>query len=167
MTTIAAPATELSLDAELASLLERLSTVQQELLALLAEKRQLILRRDHASLAALAERERDLAERLQACQRDRQRLLSQADASGLPGGTLADLAAAMPSSNRLERPVTEARDRARLIRHECLSQWVVFQRSVLHLSQLLEIIATGGRLQPTYGQGAASSCGGALIDQAI
>ncbi len=44
---------------------------------------------------------------------------------------------------------------------------VAAQRTVLHLSQLLEIIATGGRAQPTYGKGRSADCGGALLDQAV
>jgi hypothetical protein len=156
-------------EAELAALLERLSAAQRDLLSLLATKRELIIRRDHASLAALAEREGELAAELQACQQRRQELLTQADAEGLPGGSLAELSAAMPraAAASLRGPVAEARNRARLIRHECLAQWVAIQRNVLHLSQMLEIIATGGRSQPTYGKGRCAERGGALIDQAI
>jgi hypothetical protein len=41
------------------------------------------------------------------------------------------------------------------------------QRTVLHLSQMLEIIATGGRTQPTYGNSPRAHRGGSLIDQAV
>jgi hypothetical protein len=41
---------------------------------------------------------------------------------------------------------------------------VIAQRTLIHLSQLLEIIATGGRLQPTYGRAVAEPCG-ALLNQ--
>ncbi len=155
-------------ESELAALLARLSTAQHELLSLLATKRELIVRRDHQSLAALAPREDDLAAELQACQQCRQEILTRADAEGLHGGSLAELSAALPSSTAasLRVPVAEARSRARLIRHECLSQWVAVQRTVLHLSQMLEIIATGGHPQPTYGKGRVAERGGALIDQA-
>jgi hypothetical protein len=156
-------------ESELVVLLERLSAAQRELLSLLATKRALIVQRDHLSLAALAEREGELAAELQACQQRRQELLEQADAEGLPGGSLAELSAALPraAAASLRGPVTEASHRARLIRHECLAQWVAVQRTVLHLSQMLEIIATGGRSQPTYGRGRGAERGGALIDQAI
>jgi hypothetical protein len=161
--------TDINWESELAGLLERLSAAQRELLSLLAIKRQLIVQRDHQSLAGLATREGELAEELKACQRRRQELLAQADAEGLPGGSLSDLSAALPkaAAARLRGPVDEARDRAKLIRHECLTQWVAVQRSVLHLSQMLEIIATGGRSQPTYGKGVAAQRGGALMDQAV
>jgi hypothetical protein len=156
-------------ETELAALLERLSAAQRELLSLLATKRSLIVQRDHQGLAALAEREGELAAELQACHERRQELLVQADAQGLPGGSLEQLSQALPArtSSALRTPIDEARQRARLIRHECLTQWVAVQRTVLHLSQLLEIIATGGRGQPTYGKGRIADRGGALMDQAV
>jgi hypothetical protein len=154
---------------ELAELLERLSAAQSQLLALLVEKRDCIVRRDHRALAELASREGELAGELQACHRRRQELLAAADAEGLPGGSLSDLSAAIALSRgaQLERSVAEARNRARLIRHECLAQWVAVQRTVLHLSQLLEIIATGGHGQPTYGKGPGGARSGSLMDQAV
>lgn len=154
---------------ELASLLERLSAAQRELLTLLAVKRQLIVERNHVALAELAPREHELAAELHSCQLRRVELLAGADAVGLPGSSLRALSAALPeqAAASLRQPVSEAQKRARLIRHECLTQWVAVQRTVLHLSQMLEIIATGGRPQPTYGKGRALERGGSLMDQAV
>jgi hypothetical protein len=53
----------------------------------------------------------------------------------------------------------------RLLQHQSLTNWVLAQRAVLHVSQLLEIIATGGRLQPTYGDGDTLHNRGSLVDQ--
>ena len=156
-------------ESDLAELLARLSAAQRELLSLLATKRSLIIQRDYHALTGLAEREGELATELQACQQRRQELLAQANGHGLPGGSLAELSDALPrrTATALRAPIEEARDRARLIRHECLTQWVAVQRTVLHLSQMLEIIATGGRSQPTYGKGRIAERGGALMDQAV
>jgi hypothetical protein len=63
--------------------------------------------------------------------------------------------------------VDEARRRARLLQHQSLTNWVLVQRTLLHLSHVVEIIATGGRMQPTYGKGAPVSAGGILVDQAV
>jgi hypothetical protein len=157
------------LETQLAALLERLSAAQRELLSLLTAKRQLLVRRDHAGLSNLAPREQHLANELQACQAERERMLALAETEGLPHASLAELTAALPenASRQLGRSVEDAQQRSRLIRHECLTQWVAVQRTVLHLAQMLEIIATGGRSQPTYGKGCAVDRGGALIDQAV
>jgi hypothetical protein len=156
-------------ESELAALLSRLSAAQRELLSLLSKKRELIVERDHQGLAMLAVREGELAAELQACQERRQQLLAEADRAGMPAGSLAELSGALPKTagKALGGTVEEARNRARLIRHECLTQWVAVQRTVLHLSQILEIIATGGRSQPTYGKGRVLERSGALMDQAV
>jgi len=60
----------------------------------------------------------------------------------------------------------DAATRGRILQHKSLSNWVLVQRWLIHLSQLLEIIATGGQLQPTYGKDATNSSGGSLVDQA-
>jgi len=166
---VTAASPNMNWETSLAALLERLSAAQRELLSMLSTKRELIVRRDHAALGAMAAREAELAAELHACHEQRQRLLAQADAEGLPNKSITDLAAALPAgpSSRLRVPVAEACRRSQLIRHECLAQWVAVQRTVLHLSQMLEIIATGGRSQPTYGMGVGSQRSGALMDQAV
>ncbi len=159
----------ISIESQLSALLDRLSAAQRELLALLATKRELMVRRDHAALSLLAEREERLGEELRQCHAQRQQLLAQAEAEGLPRQDLAELSAVLPraAGQRFNQPILEARRRAQLIRHECLAQWVTMQRTVLHLSQMLEIIATGGRTQPTYGKGGGVETSGALMDQAV
>jgi len=156
-------------ETDIGGFLERLATVQGALLALLADKRRHIVARDHAALAALEPRELELAQELQACQEARQLLLERAGSAGLPATTLTDLHGSLPASTmrRLGPSLAEARERSQLVRHECLTQWVAVQRSILHLAQLLEIFATGGRGRPTYGNGIGSPTGGALIDQAV
>ena len=78
------------------------------------------------------------------------------------------LTASLPQTPRqaLSRHVQEAQSRARILQHHSLTNWVLAQRALIHLSQMIEIIATGGRLQPTYGSGPLSSDNGALVDQA-
>ena len=65
------------------------------------------------------------------------------------------------------RKSIEAAGKSRLLQHQSLTNWVVVQRTLLHLSQLLEIIATGGRLRPTYGKESPAASGGALLDHAV
>lgn len=155
-------------ESELASLLSRLSAAQHQLLALLSRKHQYLLNRDHRSLNALMPEEQALCGELQACHARRQELLAHAEAAGLPGDSIQSLAGALSRDRAkpLEKPLRDAAERSRLLRHQSVAQWVVVQRTVLHLSQMLEIIATGGRSKPTYGSGGAPTTSGALMDQA-
>jgi FlgN protein len=155
-------------ETEIGALLTELADVQSALLSVLSEKRQLLVKNDADGLAAIGPREQKLAARLQTCHERRQQLLARADAEGLPADSIQSLSDRLPaaSRDRVQASIREAASRSQLLRNESLTNWVVVQRSLLHLSQMIEIIATGGRPKPTYDKGLDHSAGGALVDQA-
>src|SRR5688572_20349213 len=156
---------------DIAALLAELADVQTALLGLLGEKRQLLATSDHQALTAMVGREQQLIDRLQACQDHRQRLLARAEAEGLPADSIESLSHRLPAESRarMQASIHEAAARSRLLQHQSLTNWVLVQRTLLHLSQLIEIIATGGRPKPTYGNGSdrGAAATGALVDQAV
>ncbi len=156
-------------DTEIAALLNDLLVVQDDLLALLEDKRRLLAAADVAGMVHMAPREQALIERLQACHDRRARLLRSAVDQGLPGKNIRSLADVLagPARKAVRARIDEASHRSRLLRHHSLTNWVLAQRTLLHLSQLLEIIATRGRRHPTYEKGAVSGPTGSLVDQAV
>jgi len=166
-TTPNANPTQLSLEAEVASLLNDLLAGQGELMAVLNRKRDLLGVMDHEGLAAIAGEEQRMLGVLQDCLARRKALLARAADQGLPAGSIQALTNALPPPHRapLARQVAAAGSRARLLQTQNLTNWIIIQRTLIHLSQLLEIIATGGRVQPTYGKAGSSCCGGVLLNQ--
>jgi hypothetical protein len=159
---------EHQLESEVAVLLNRLSDAQERLLDLLNRKRELLLRRDRQGLSNLVGEEQRLCAELQACQDLRQETLARASAAGLPAASIRQLLGSLPGDppQSLSQSVDAAQQRAHLLRHHCMSQWVAMQRTVLHLSHLIEILATGGQIKPTYGRRGTALPSGALMDQA-
>ena len=155
-------------ESELATFLNDLTSVQEELLDFLAEKRQSLVAMDRVKLDQLQGVERQLVVRLQNCQRRRQELLAEAARESRPSASLRSLAASLPAEHRasLESQMQAAADRSRLLQNQSLANWVFVQRTLLYLTRLLEIIATGGRSEPTYGRDESARSGGALVDQA-
>ena len=155
-------------ESEIGSLLTELADVQSALLETLHEKRRILATNDHQALTAMAGREQALIERLQVCHNRRQELLSSANEEGLPADSIRSLSDRLPaeSRDRMQASIGEAADRSRLLQHQCLTNWVLVQRTLLHLSQMIEIIATGGRPRPTYGKGSDRAQSGALVDRA-
>ena len=153
-------------ETDLADLLSELSNSQGELLAVLAEKCDRMAATDVEGMAQLETRERLLCDRLEACHQRRGELLRRAGEQGLPSGSIEELATVLPDGSRakLGKQVKESSARVRLLQHQSLTNWVLAQRTLLHLSQLLEIIASGGRLKPTYGRGESIHARGALVD---
>jgi hypothetical protein len=156
-----------ALDSQLAELLTDLSDTQRELLALLGEKRSHLMTANLAGLAQLQPREEALVVRLTGCQQRRAELLQEANETGLPHKSIQALATALPSMQRqqFKTQLQDATAQNRLLQHHSLANWVLVQRTLLHLSQMLEIIATGGRVRPTYGKGESAESSGNLVDQ--
>jgi hypothetical protein len=155
-----------SWDVELAQFLTELSEVQGRSLEMLCKKRQLLVTADRAGLAALAIEEEDVIRQLQWCLQRRRELLERAAAEGLPDDSLRSLADALPDGEAGSAPqlIREASARARLLQHHSLTNWVLVQRTMIHLAQMLEIIATGGRTKPTYSREEPAHAGGTLVD---
>ena len=151
---------------DISRLLEDLSDAQDELLEVLSLKRQYMAANHWEQMRQLEPREQSLCERLQCCHQRRQQLLASAEHRGLPASSLGELAAAIGSSgDKLRNQVKQAASRVSLLQHQSLTNWVVAQRTLLHLSQMLEIIASGGRIKPTYGNEGTVGPSGALVDQ--
>ena len=155
-------------ESDIAQLLTELLAAQDELFAVLAKKRAMLLASDTAGLTALLPQEEQLVARMQACAVRREELLLRAKREGLPGDSVQSLSQSLPTASRggLTERIAQATERSRLLQHQSLTNWIVIQKSLLHLSQMLEIIATGGRLQPTYGKEDSLCAGGSLVDRA-
>ena len=159
---------EVSWETDVATLLNDLLAVQQQTLDVLGRKLELLKVADAEGLAAFAEEEEQIVDTMRQCLERRKQLLAQAKQQHLPSENIRSLIGAFPPEKHppLGQQLEDVRSRARLLQHHSITNWVVIQRSLLHLSQLLEIIATGGRLQPTYGEGATVNTGGTLVDRA-
>jgi hypothetical protein len=151
----------------LAALLEDLSQVQDELLDVLARKRHCMAVGDAPGMLGLQPAEEALGRRLQQCHDRRSQLLAEAAGQGLPGNSLGHLATAIKrqGGSDLRRDVQQSSARMRLLQHQSLTNWVLAQKALLHVAQMLEIIATGGRLKPTYGKETSPHARGSLVDQ--
>lgn len=134
-----------------------LLAVQNELLSAL---------RDHRQPPAV---EPALVERLQQCHRRRAELLDEARRAGWPSQTLRGAAVALTDADArraLDSLLTEAEAAGRRTRLAGFTQWMLAQRSLAHVGQLLEILATGTPQPPTYGNGAVPTHRGGLLDEA-
>lgn len=152
-------------ESQLAALLDELFNVQSELLEVLQAKQQALARADLVQMVELHPREAQLADRLAQCHRQRAELLAAARQEGIVAENLEALAnhADPGSAGKLGNRAKQAAARMRILQHQSLANWVLAQRALLHVAQVLEIIATGGRLQPTYGDREPPAARGVLV----
>jgi len=158
---------------ELTQLLDELLQTQQAMLELLDRKRSAMVRRDLSQIRELQPQEEQLCQRLQACQDRRNDLLAAARQAQLPDGNLEQLSRGVPlqQADEVQAKLSNVSSRAVLLKHQSFTNWIIAQRNLLHISQLLENITTGGRPVPTYGvpragtSGSRGSVGGFVLDQ--
>jgi hypothetical protein len=150
-----------------AGFLRQLSDVQRSLMQVLSDKRAQMVANDVQAMETTQVREQELIERLTLLREDRQELLRQASEQGLPGDSIRSLASVVNTGQQgdLNSVVKDATHQMRHIQNETLTNFVLAQQTVLHLSQILQIIATGGRIEPTYEEENSANQGGTLVDQ--
>ena len=152
--------------AELEQFAATLIDAQEALLQILHRKRTALATADLEMMAALQTPEAEAARRLQELVAWRARLLESARRAGHPGETLTELAQALFGSqpSRLTHLLKTAQRRAKEVRQESWVQWVITNRCCNFYSEVLELIAQGGKKPPTYHEQAWAHRGGAVLD---
>jgi len=131
--------------------LSELYTVQEHTLSVLSQKQKILVKPDRDALAAIAAEEQEVLAQLRQCVVRREEILAAARKEGHEVKSIQSLCERIlsPDSECL-RLVEEATRRSRLIQLQSRTNCVVVQKSLNHLSQLLDIIATRGHGSPTY-----------------
>jgi hypothetical protein len=160
--------------AELARDIEDLLVAIEETQAALAgvyrDKRAAIRQANGPGLDQLTTIEETLVADLQVHLRRREQILQQARQMGLPADSLSSVVRTLdePLRERLIAQIEETRRVADANRRESWILWIVCKQSLRFFSDVIELIANGGRRAPIYlarpGAVAELSTGGSLLD---
>ena len=155
---------------QLADFLTATLQAQQEAVALLERKREMFAKNDLTAVGELSKDEQAASERLQHCLLEREKLLQYATAEGLPAQSIEILAKAVVpySDDEFFALLRSVRFETQKLRQNNIANWCITQRGMLHTSQMLEIIATRGRMRSTYTrshQRNIGPTGGSLVDR--
>lgn len=161
------PGQSIDWEDELTDLLDDLLETQKEMLQLLDSKRAAMTTRNLEQIEGLQPQEESLCQRLLECQQRRADMLEVARQAQLPDGNLQVLSETVTKeiTSQIPKKIKEANNRSIQLKHQSLTNWIIAQRNLLHVSQLLEIIATGGGKTPTYGGSGDSAPNGFVLDQ--
>ena len=156
------------LDTELAAYLQDLSAVQDKTLDVLVRKRQMLMEADTEGWPPWERKRPGWWRASRSVLIGGRNCSTGAATKGSPRTASARYApTAGPAQQRPLLPDSPSFSPCRLLQHHSLTNWVLVQKTLIHLSQLLEIIATGGRLQPTYSRDEAVRPPGALVDREV
>ena len=149
--------------------LHQLSAVQERTLSVLSRKQSLLVKPNQEGLLKIAAEEQEVLAQLKQCLARREEILATARHQGHAAESIQVLCRRiLPPRSECQRLVEEAARRSRMIQSQCVTNWVMTQKSLIHLSQMLEIVETRGQGKPTYhrqGEKESGSPGG-FIDRA-
>jgi hypothetical protein len=159
---------ELARDIE--DLLVAIEETQAALAGVYRDKRAAIRQANGPGLDRLTTIEETLVADLQVHLRRREQILQQARQMGLPADSLSSVVRTLdePLRERLIAQIEETRRVADANRRESWILWIVCKQSLRFFSDVIELIANGGRRAPIYlarpGAVAELSTGGSLLD---
>lgn len=137
---------------ELTRFTQVLDQSQQALLAVLRQRRQAMQGATVLELERFNEAGRQSAQRLQVLGAWRQRLIADAQQMGESGSTLVEILAAeaTPATETLRGRLLLLQRRFQEVQREAWIEWVVTHRSSSYYTEVLDMIAHGGKTAPVY-----------------
>jgi|GEM_PF-5973772 len=162
----------MTLEKQFDTLMDDILDVQSDLFAAISEKRKALIETDIDAITALIAREETLAGKLNECSERREVLLKIAKKVGVKAASVRAVVSSLPSKNRasLEAKIGKIERQAKMLKSQNLTNLLVIQKTLLHLSKMVEIIATGSPEKTIYSNGqsgSTSDCSGKLVDHAI
>lgn len=150
--------------------LDQLAEVQERTQAVLSRKQESLVQLDKDKIGETTAEEKEVLTLLQNALLQRDTILNEAKTLGITADSLVELCEKyMPQSPELVARLEEAQHRIRNIRFQSLANWTMNQKSLVHLSQILELIANRGEKKATYSSPQKQENGGlrsgGLVDQ--
>ena len=155
---------------DLTCFVRELDSMQKEVLDVLERNQKLLTKVDAKGIEKISQEELQITEKLQTCLVKREKLLQYAKAEQLPSENLESLAKHVIPDRKSEfyKLFEQVKHQTRHIHLYGMTNWIITQKSINHTSQMLEIIATGGRGKPTYTRKHnrhVGVTGGAIVDK--
>ncbi len=158
---------------DIEALLDAIEETQSALGVTYRDKRAAIREANAPEIERLTKVEERLVVDLQVHLRVREQILQYARQRGLPSDSLGSVVRTFdePIQEQLLAQLERTREMADANRRESWILWIVCKQSLRFLSEMIELIATGGRRNPIYlarsGGGMELSTGGALLDAKV
>ncbi|MDR0869529.1 MAG: flagellar protein FlgN [Planctomycetaceae bacterium] len=146
-----------------------LTAVQEKTLAVLQQKQSALVKPDRNVLSTLAAEEQEVLELLQQTRNEREQILTAAQQRGLNAGSVQTVCEQVFEQQTEWKPLVDSlQERSRQIQFASLTNWTMSQKSLVHLTQILEFIETRGEGKTTYclSKNVPAVTGGGFIDKA-
>jgi len=147
--------------------LYQLLDVQTQMLAVLHKQQAILVRPTKETLASISVKEEEALAQMQGILNRREELLTSARLQNIHGDSIEQLCDYFfPHNIEIQKLLNEARSRAQQIQLLAYTNWTLDRKSLIHVSQILELLQTRGQGKTTYQpQMTASASGGYSVDR--
>ena len=150
---------------ELQNFLNQLTEAQIQMLAVLHKQQAILVRPDKDSIALVAAEEKKALETMQEILKRREELLTTARLQNIQGDSIEQLCEHFfPHNIEIHKLLAETSHRTHQIRLLAYTNWTMSRQSLIHVSQILELLDTCGQGKTTY-QPHTNSSRSRLVDR--
>jgi len=152
---------------ELVDFLNQLLETQTQMLAVLHKKQAILVRPEKEAITLIKAEEEKAVETMQAILERREELLTTARLQNIPGDSIEQLCGHFfPHNIEVQKLIHEAQHRTHQIRLLAYTNWTMSRKSLIHVSQILELLETRGQGKTTYQQRTNTDMsGGGFVDR--
>ena len=152
---------------DLQNFLTQLTEAQAQMLAVLHKKQAILVRPDKEAIAAIEAEEESTLERMQRVLTRREEILTAARLQNIQCDSIDHLCEHFfPRNVEVQRFINEIKARTQQIQLLAYTNWTMTRKSLIHVSQILELLETRGQGKTTYSQRSkAETTGGGFVDR--
>ena len=137
--------------AEIQTFLQQLIEAQNQMFAVLQKKQGILVRPESEAVALISVEEEKIVEKMQRIIDRREELLTTARLQNVPGDSIEQLCEHFfPRNIEVHKLLSEIKHRTHQIRLLGYTNWMMTRKSMIHLSQILELLETRGQGKTTY-----------------
>ena len=151
---------------QLRDFLNQLIKAQTQMLAVLHRKQAILVRPEKEAMALVSAEEEQALETMQHILKRREELLTTARLQHIQGDSIEQLCRYFfPHNTDVQKLLDETRNRTQQIRLLAYTNWTMSRKSLIHVSQILELLETQGQGKTTYQPRPTGNSGG-TVDRA-
>ena len=136
---------------DILNFLNQMIEVQIQMLAILHKQQAVLVRPEKEAMASVATEEKKVLETMQGMLQRREELLTTARLQNIRGDSIEQLCEHFfPRNFEVQKLLNETKHRTHQIRLLAYTNWTMSRKSLIHVSQILELLETQGQGKTTY-----------------
>lgn len=137
--------------ADIMDFLNRLTAAQTQMLAVLRKKQAILVKPEQEAMTLVVAEEEDIVEKMQTVLQRREEILMSARMQNIRSGSVEQLCGHFfPNNADVQKMLDEAKHRTQQIQLLAYTNWTMSRKSLIHISQILELLETRGQGKTTY-----------------